>query len=564
VSIRARADAVAWTGTPEVAPADQTLDRVLARRARLTPDAPFLQFEHGHRWSYAEVWEAALDLAFALQAAGVGPGDRVVTLGGNSAEAVLLWFAIELLGAVDCPVNPAFTGEPLRHAVNLVQASRVVVSPAQLSALDGLEGECAYWTEALAWPAEDHLPPQVRGIPLFPLQPRGAARPAGWAPAGAQPRDLCSILFTSGTTGPAKGAMVTHAMACTTALQAAEGLRISADDTVYFAHPLFHMSPRFCAVYAALLTGAQVIFDKKFSADRWIDRIRETGATVTIGHGPLLEMIHAEPPRSDDADTRLSRIGSSPFPRHIAAEFERRFGVKGLETWGMTEINIPCWHPWDEPLRPGAAGRIREADYEFAVVDPVTDDLLPAGQVGEFVVRPKRPWIVSPGYWGDPAATCRAWRNLWFHTGDSGYLTEDGWVYFVDRLGDRIRRRAENISSFDIEAAARAHPAVADGAAVGVPSGYASDDDIKLCVAPHTGQAVDPAELLAFLALRLPHHMVPRYIEVMQALPRTPTQKVRKAQLRADGVGPATWDRKSAGLSLRALAGRAEDIGSAG
>jgi len=535
------------------APSEQTLDQVLARRARHSPDAPFLAFQGYAPLSFAATWSATLDLAFALQRAGVAPGDRVVTLGRNAVEGVLLWFAVEALGAVDCPINPAFSGQPLRHAINLVEAGLVIVHPELTAALDALAGELPQVAHCLVYPATGTLPATVAGKAAAGLRP-SSERPPDWRPAGAKPSDLCSILFTSGTTGPSKGAMVTHAQAFATALQTVNGLRLTAADTMFCAHPLFHMSPRFCAVYAAMLTGVQVNYDAGFVPAAWIARIRATGATVTIGHGPLLEMIHAEPARADDADTRLTRIGTSPFPKHIAADFERRFGVKGIETWGMTEVNIPCWHPYDEPLRPGSCGKVLEQDYEFQVVDPDTDEPLPAGRVGEFVVRAKRPWLISPGYYGNPEATWRAWRNLWFHTGDSGYIDADGWVYFVDRLGDRIRRRAENISSFDIEVVARNHPSVLECAAVGVPSEYASDDDIKLCIVPRPGAALEPAALLAFLARQLPHHMVPRYVETLAALPRTPTQKVRKAELRRNAVTDTTWDRKAAGLSLRELA----------
>jgi crotonobetaine/carnitine-CoA ligase len=531
----------------------RSLDQVLEWRAAQSPGARFLRFEEGAWLTFGAAHAAALDLAYALQHEGVRAGDRVVTLVSNSLDAVLLWFAVELLGAIDCPINPAFSGEPLRHAIDLVEAERVIAEPALLPALQRLEGAPPHWRKCLVHPAGAAAPETVRGIPVRPLTALPGARPPDWRAPGARHSDVCSILFTSGTTGPSKGAMVTHAQAFMTAAQTVDGLRIVATDAYYVAHPLFHMSPRFCAIYAAMLTGAQVTIDARFIAARWVDRIRASEATVTIGHGPLLEMIHAEPPRPDDAETRLTRIGTSPFPRHIAAAFEQRFGVKGIETWGMTEINIPCWHPYDEPLRAGSCGKILDESYEFAVVDPETDEPLPAGTVGEFVLRPRQPWTVSPGYYGNPAATCKAWRNLWFHTGDSGYVDDDGWVYFVDRLGDRIRRRAENISSYDIEIAARAHPAVLECAAVGVPSAYASDDDIKLCVVARPEATIEPAELLGFLARRLPHHMVPRYIETLAALPRTPTQKVRKAQLRAAVAGGALWDRQAAGVSLRAL-----------
>ncbi len=541
----------------DFAPQEWTLDRVLEWRAGLSPGAPFLAFADQPVLTFAAAWQQALDLAWFLHQAGIRPGDRVATLAGNSALAVLLWFAIDLLGATDAPINPAFSGKPLEHAINLVETDLVIAEAALLPALQGIIGALPRVARLMVHSASEVLPAELGGKPVLALTLRPGERPTDWRPPGAAHNDLCSILFTSGTTGPSKGVMVTHAQAFLTARQSVEGMRVTGADAYYCAHPLFHMSPRFCAIYAALLTGAKVSLDVRFSARDWLRRVRESGATVSIGHGPLLEMIYAEPERPDDADTKLSRIGTSPFPKHIAMDFERRFGVKGIETWGMTEINIPCWHPYDESLRPGSCGKIRSEWYEFQVVDPETDAPLPPGRVGEFVVRPKLPWIISPGYYANPQATLKAWRNLWFHTGDSGYIDADGWVYFADRLGDRIRRRAENISSYDIEVAANAHPDVLESAAVGVPSEYLSDDDVKLCVVLRPGAASAAADLLGFLASRLPHHMVPRYIEMLPAMPRTPTQKIMKSQLRAAGVSAATWDRKAAGVALRSLIGKA-------
>jgi len=245
---------------------------------------------------------------------------------------------------------------------------------------------------------------------------------------------------------------------------------------------------------------------------------------------------------------------ASPFPRRIAADFERRFGVRGVEVWGMTEVNNPCWCPLDEPLRTGTCGKVNGDWAEVRVVDPETDVELPAGQVGELVVRPKRPWTMMQGYLGMPEKTVAAWRNLWFHTGDAGHVDADGWFHFVDRLGDRIRRRAENISSYEIESAAALHPAVLECAAIGVPSGYESDDDIKLLVALRPGHIWRPDHLLEHLVRLLPHYMVPRYLQPIEALPRTPTNKVMKSQLYA--VAGECWDRKAAGVALRDVAQR--------
>ncbi|MFT4119672.1 AMP-binding protein [Bradyrhizobium sp.] len=532
--------------------AEWALDKVLAGRVALTPDRPFVRFEGEAARSFADVHAMALRFAATLREAGVVRNDRVAMFAGNSAEHIALWFAINLLGASDAPINPALRGRTLAHAINLVEPKLLVADAELLPVLarDGLDlGRLnhVFWFGS----AKQGLP-ALDGVTLVHLDGSAAPLAADSLPS-LGPSDTASILFTSGTTGPSKGVVVTHAQAFLTARQTVEGLWVGSDDVYYCAHPLFHMSPRFCVVYAALLTGAAICFDRKFVAERWIDRIRESGATVTIGHGPLIEMIHQQPERPDDAQTKLTRLGTSPFPRHIARDFERRFGLKGIETWGMTEINIPCWHPIDEPLRVGSAGKIRQEWYDFQVIDSESDLPLPPGEVGEFVIRPKLPWIVTPGYFRNAEATAKAQRNFWFHTGDSGYVDADGWVYFVDRLGDRIRRRAENISSYDIEVAANAHPSVLESAAVGVPSGFSSDDDVKLCVVARPGATIAPAELLSYLARELPHHMVPRYIECLGELPRTPTQKVQKAGLRASGVTTSTWDRKDNNVALRSL-----------
>jgi len=532
-----------------------SLDRVMEWRAGRSGKAPFLSFRNGAELTFEEAWSQALDLAYFLEQAGVRPGDRVSTLGRNSPQAVLVWFAINLLGAADAPVNPAFVGAPLANAVNLVEAEIVVADAALLPALQSCAGELVHARRVLAYAMNEPPASKEGHKPVRSIEVPAPGRPAHWRAPGAAHQDLCSILFTSGTTGLAKGAMITHAQAFLTGMHAVDGMRVVEGDRFYCAHPLFHMSPRFCAIYAALLTGVHVSLDERFEASRWIDRIRETRATVTIGHGALLEMIHAEPERDDDADTQLTRIGTSPFPKHIAVDFERRFGVKGIETWGMTEVNIPCWHPYDEPLRAGSCGKVLHDWYELKVVNPHSDEEMSPGEVGELVVRPKFPWTLSPGYYGNPQATVAAWRNLWFHSGDSGYIDEDGWVYCVGRLGDRIRRRAENISSYDIEAAAKGHPAVLECAAVGVPSEFASDDDVKLCLVLRAGADLQPEVMVAFLAQKLPHHMVPRYVEFLTALPRTPTQKVMKSRLRASGY-EGVWDRRAAGIALRDLAAR--------
>lgn len=535
---------------------DWTYDRLLRWRATETPDRAFLSFQGDAYETYGETWRRVCALARGLAAQGVKRGDRVATFAPNCRTAVHLWLALNLLGATDAPINPAFRGQPLAGVINMLDVSMIVAERGLLPLLRDVEDDVPRLSSVICFGGGEGGPGNIQfsRLTLAALSPVEDA-PDGWQPPPAAFNHISSILMTSGTSGPSKGVMVPHAQAILIAQHSIDGMRVGQDDVFYCAHPIFHMSPRYCVFTAAMLVGARVWFDGAFQADRWLDRIRQAGATVTIGHGPLLEMVFAQPERADDADNSLKRLGTSPFPKHIAAAFERRFGVKGIEVWGMTEVGIPCWHPYDEPLRPGSCGRIYDDWYEFRVVDPETDIEVPRGSVGEFVIRPRHPSTIMQGYFGRPDATADAWRNLWFHSGDGGYIDADGWVYFVDRLKDRIRRRAENISSFDIEYAALKYPGVAEAAAVGVPSGFSGDDDVKLCIATAPGASIEARDLIAFLAKALPHHMVPRYVECLPALPRTPTSKIQKSVLRAAGIRAETWDRKAAGIELRSLTG---------
>jgi crotonobetaine/carnitine-CoA ligase len=271
-------------------------------------------------------------------------------------------------------------------------------------------------------------------------------------------------------------------------------------------------------------------------------------ATVGFYHGSIVEMIFAQPERPDDSDHALRRMIMVPFPRAIASAFEHRFGLRGIVCWGMTEINAVCWSSLDEPLRLGSCGKVDRDWYDFQVVDPATDDEVAPRQIGEFVVRPKAPWTITQGYHGMPDKTVQAWRNLWTHTGGSGYVDKDSYVYFVDRLGDRIRRRTEIISFYEIETAAIAHSAVFECAAVSTPSEFEGDDDVKLYVVLRADASEEPEKLLRHPAGLLPHYMVPRYIAFFEALPRTPTNKVQEAILRAMPNSADTWDRKSANV----------------
>ncbi len=554
---------------------DRVLPRLLRRRAGERPGAPFLRIEDGPAETFSQVLAAAERIAGQLAGLGVAPGDLVPLLAETSAASVHAWLGVNLAGAADVPLNTGYRGASLAHGIGLGRARLMIADPsflpriaevaADLPALqtvvllgdDAAPGLPGSSSETVVLPGDDAAPElqMPAGLRVVPLA-TAAAMPVPEEDA-VTCRDTASVLFTSGTTGPAKGVIMTHAQTYAIAQEIVDGLRITDRDVFYCFHPMFHMT-RFGSVYTALLAGCPVVLDRRFDPAAFLDRARRYGATATIGHGPMLEAIYRQPERPDDAGNPLRTILTAPLPAKIAADFERRFGVRAIDTWGMTEVTCVTMRPYQEPLRPGSCGRPRDDLLEVRIVDPQTDEVLPAGQVGEITVRPREPWVVMQGYLGRPDLTVAAWRNFRFHSGDFGYLTPDGYLYFAERSGDRIRRRAENVSAYNIESAASAHPQVQDCAAVGVASSFESDDDIKLCVVPVPGSALDEAGLIRHLARALPHYMVPRYIEVLPALPRSATNKIQRQVLRASGAGPGVWDRTAAGVSVRAISSEGE------
>ncbi|KAB2919414.1 MAG: ATP-dependent acyl-CoA ligase [Hyphomicrobiaceae bacterium] len=534
-----------------------TVRHALAAAVARGPARPFLQVVDGPLVSYGEISDLAHRVARGLRdLVGLRKGDLVMTMLPNGLEVIAAWLGCGVLGAIEVCLNTSYRGGPLVHAVNACGARVLVLSSEALPAAAEVSSQLRALTHLVVVGAVANMSERLAGLTILPWEALLAEAPAHNSLEDLHGRDLAAILYTSGTTGSAKPVLLTHAQNYLTAHKTRDCVEIGDSDVSYCFHPMFHMAGKFMAAYGSLLAGSKLVLDRRFVPEAWISRVREFGATIGYGHGPMLEMIHAVPPTGDDANHKMTRVLAAPFPRRIAKDFERRFGVRGLECWGMTEIGIVTWPGMHEKPPFGSCGRVDRSLFDLRIVDPETDEELPVGQAGEMVVRAQRPWILFQGYLGMPDATLRAWRNGWFHTGDTGRIDADGYVHFVDRVTDKIRRRAENIASYDIESAAGAHPAIAEAAAVGVPSGFEGDDDIKLSIVLRAGAELAPAELIEFLAAELPHHMVPRYVERLKALPRSPTNKVRKAELRASGIGPGAWDRKVAGMSLREVFGK--------
>ena len=516
---------------------DWTQPATLARAVDLWGDHPFLSFAlDGVALTFGEVGSRSRAIAGGLHALGVRPGDSVLIMLRNRSEFVLTWFATGWLGAVEVPVNVDYHGYFLEHLANTARASTMIIE--------------ADYVESVAHSMDrlDHLRTLVvvgeghESVPGLDIHPFESLETAGaWSGPSPAYSDLAAIHFTSGTTGPSKGAMMTHAHAHLLA-ERNQGLIRMAEGDVNLAHlPLFHVNSQLTAVYTAMLVGGSVDIRPHFSAGHWLEEVRTSGATHTTLLGAMMPILLKQEPTPLDADNDLRCVWAVPCPPGPASEFRTRFGFERIvSAYGNTEIGMISTQDFDE-ARLGSAGKVGPEWYEIAIVDPETDEVVPTNTVGELVVRPKHPWLLCQGYFGMPERTLETFRNLWFHTGDALRQDEDGFLYFVDRIKDRIRRRGENIASSDVEHILLQHPAVAEAAVVAVPADLeGGEDELKACIV--LAEPVDVQEVWHWCGERLPYFAVPRYVEVLDALPKTPTAKVRKFELRSSGITDATRD----------------------
>ena len=358
--------------------------------------------------------------------------------------------------------------------------------------------------------------------------------------------DIACIMYTSGTTGPAKGVLMPHAHCFLMGLGIIDNLRITPDDRYYIVLPLFHANGLLMQLGATLIAGGSAVLRERFSASAWLQDVRRFDVTVTNMLGVVAAFVVATPASPSDRNHRLRVICNAPNTVDHERIFRERFGVaEVIGVFGMTEVNIPLYGEYGRP-HAGTCGRVYSRYFEVEIRNPETDQLLPRGTVGEIMVRPKVAFGFMAGYRDMPERTVEAWRNLWFHTGDAGVMAEDGYVTFVDRIKDCIRRRGENISSFEVELAMSRLAGVAEVAAYAVPSGLAGgEDEVMLAIVPTEGTTLDPTVVASYADRTLPRFAQPRFIEVVESLPKTPTAKVQKVALRARGITAATWDRQA-------------------
>lgn len=511
---------------------------LLDRWAEAQPDAPFLIFPDHSAWTFAQTRQRARQAAAGLQRLGVRRGSHVLTWMPNEREAVLGWFGANLLGAVWVPVNAAYRGAILRHAIAISDA-KVMIAHASL--LPRLEPESAALLEHIV--CAGGAPPALAGPAVHDfdvLQQPGEAA----AEPPVEPWEPNYIILTSGTTGPSKAVLCTYVQSWSGAAMAMDYFRH--EDRLLANLPLYHVSGA-GAIMDRLTKGGSCVLYDGFKPDSFWDTVREYGITGGCLVGAMTRFLLNQPASPRDRDHPLRAVITVPWNQD-SLDFAHRFGVDMHTAFNMTELATPIRSAGPNPAMLGTCGQLRPGS-EGRVVDQ-HDMEVPHGEVGELILRTSRPWEITQGYYRNPEATAKAWRNGWFHTGDAFRRDAEGNFFFVDRMKDAIRRRGENISSFEVESEAGAHPAVREVVAIPVPSEH-GEDEVMLVLVPAADRPFDPLELLRFMEPRMAAYMLPRYIRVVGELPKTPTAKIEKHRLRAEGVTADTWDREAHGVTVR-------------
>jgi len=519
------------------------LDRAVGRH----PDRVLLDFG-GELYTYADVDRLSTLLAHSLAGLGVRAGHTVVSMLDNNIDAVVTWLAANKLCAVSVPINTALRGEFLRHQIADADAAIVICEAGYLERIAAVAGGLPAVRRVL------HRGTAPQSVPgALKIEPLDMHRGSDDTPIERKPdpADLACLVYTSGTTGPSKGCMLSYNFMCNLArLQLRAGPATEKDVTIT-PLPLFHMNALCVGIISNMLVGARVAIVPRFSVSNFWPEVERTGATIASILGSMGGLL-AQAPDTDAAKRcfgQIHTVRGNPFTEESKKIWRERFGAKlvGGNGYGLTEACVVTSLPAGEHAAPGSSGK-RIPDFDVRIVDDM-DHELPANTAGEIVVRPLRPDIMFMGYWRRPEDTLKLLRNLWFHTGDIGKFDDEGFFYFVDRKKDYLRRRGENISSFEMEASFTAHPDIAEVAVHAVPSDK-GEDDVKVTAVLHPGSTLTAEALFRWSSDKVPYYALPRYIEFRESLPKNPQGRVLKYQLRDEGKTPSTWDLEETDIQV--------------
>jgi crotonobetaine/carnitine-CoA ligase len=509
----------------------------------------FLDFQ-GDTYTYEQVEREVNRLARGLQALGLKPGDVLAVMMDNSFDAVCCWFAANRVGAIYAAINTALKGEFLRHVLTDTGARVLIVEKEFLERLSRFgvpspDIEIIITRGGLG--SGDDLEPSTNGVDTRSLDELREDGP-GTVITATSPGDASCLVYTGGTTGPSKGCVISHGYICHRAQAVLTAQGRGSDEIIWNPLPIYHMNLTAAAILPSMLIGGTASIGSRFSLSGFWPEIERSGARIACILGSMISLIARAPdtPSSLRCRGQLRVVYGAPISADMQAILRERFQIEmaGTNSYGLTEATPIVSLPLAAHAAPGSSGR-RNEDFEVLVVDD-NDNALGPNEVGEVLCRPRRPNIMFSGYWRRPEATLATMRDLWFHTGDLGKFDEDGYFYFCDRKKDYLRRRGENISSYEMEQVYLQHPAIKHVAVHAVASDL-TEDDVKVTAVLNEDVRVTPAELFEWSIERVPYFALPRYIEFRADLPISEFGRLRKYQLREEGCTPGTWDRETAG-----------------
>lgn len=515
------------------------LGSVIEEQAARYSSKTFLAW-HDERYSYEEVNRLADQYRVGLEDSGAATGETVCIMMRNCPEYVFTMFALAKLAAIETGINPESVGSALVHQLELAQPKVLVLEQSAAESVAQVASQLTTIETIIYRCAPDWQPPtelrRFKSVSLSDFHVLTVAEPR---PVVDVPLDApCMLRGTSGTTGPSKMVEISHNYLLHLASEIVWHVGIREDDVLFSPYPLFHGQAPVCCIYPALLTGGTAAIVERFSASKFWGQIREVNATVFDYIGAALTILAKQPESPDDRNNTVRLAHGCPTPLNWR-ELEQRFGIKLAENYGSTEACLPAFDSLDEPHHDNSCGRVCE-HHDVQIFDDLDRPLAP-GDVGEIAVKPHEPFTQMTGYWRNPEATAAATRDLWFHTGDLGYLDVDGRLHFSGRKKDVIRRRGQNISAFEIESVIERDPTILEAAAIGVPSEL-TEEDVKVLVVPVPEVDLAPHEVLAIARRGLARYMVPRYVEIVDALPKGPSGKVNKYVLRDNWRTEDTFD----------------------
>ncbi len=520
--------------------------KLIQEKGRAHRDRTFLFFED-EKITYEQLDHISNQFAHWFKDLGIKKDDKVSIMMKNHPNFLHAWFGSSKLGAVEVPINTAYKGDLLKHIINNSDSKLLIIDSSFLERLLIIKDDLPKLERIICHGEADQeifkaLPVPISSIEDFFKFPSDPLQ------VDISPADPAAIIYTSGTTGLSKGVVCPHKYYLHTARLVARLRDATSQDIFYTFLPLFHINAQLMTVLTAQVSDAQVVLSDRFSASTFWDDIKRFGATQFNYLGAVMTILSKQEPKEDDADNPVRIAFGAACPPDVMEHLEKRFDFICLEGFGMSEIGLVI-HQDINDRRIGNCGKVLEDYFEVMLVDD--DDVeVATSQVGEIVVRPKKPYIMMTEYYKMSDKTLEAFRNLWFHTGDYARKDEEEFFYFVDRKKDAIRRRGENISSFEVEKVINTHPKVLESAVFAVPSEL-GEDEVKANVVLKPGENLSPEDLTKFCNERMAYFAVPRYLEFVSELPKTPTNRIEKYKLRQAGITEDTWDREKAGVKIK-------------